>query len=676
MRRRSFLAAIGGSAVGSSGAVSRAAPDGAPAPDRPNRVIDTHLHLFNTHTKLPAHFGGTVYTMASADATVDALRRGQVDKAFLISYTSVDIHQQMPRGVDPTALLPLYSKDYQVATWRRHPDLFYWFTDHIDPARRGYLEDLQHDLEMGASGIKLLSVFHGYWPDHPGFLPVYELCRKHKKPVIIDLSYWYLEFMPPLKESPRRRQLVTTFADYARLLAPIFRQFPEVPFSLAHAGTARTEADYDAIFQLIADHPNVSCDVAAATGFTGPEWLDRLVGAVGAAKVMYGTDWPYWANGPDAYTTGSARWTRITDECPFLIAEEQQAILAGNAERFVRFELPPTRGAVRQRGEAFRSRAQALHRDSLVIVLHDHNPIAPDVPTMRAGGVTAKVYQLGVDVEIGGRFTASARVRDGWMRRTLAALEQAEAAIRADPEHLLLATTAADLLRARRDGKVAILLGVEGGKLLEGRLDALKVFYDRGLRELQLRWAVPNPIVEDATLTAFGRQVVQECNHRGVILSLTHCPAPAFFEVAERSNRPVIVCHSVANRTPASDGDSLSDRQLRAIARSRGVVGLHFYTSYLGRIPTVRQVADQVDYVAQVAGIDTVALGCDFFPRQGNWRDFQRAQGTQAIAWAIPDLGSLNRVTEALLSRGYPERAIQQVLGGNFLRVCQEVFGS
>jgi membrane dipeptidase len=675
MRRRTFFAAMGRASAAGAMISSRAASAAARGPDKPYRVIDTHLHLFNTHTKLPAHFGGLTYEMATAEATVDALQRGGVDKAFLISYTSVDIHQQMPKGVDPKSLLPLYSKDYQVATWKRYPDLFYWFPDHIDPARPGYLDDLQHDLEMGASGIKLLPVFHGFWPDHPGFLPVYELCRKLKKPVIVDLSYWYLEFMPPEKESPRRRGMVKSFADYAKLVAPIFRQFPEVPFSMAHAGTARTLADYDAIFRLIDDHPNVSCDLAAATGFNGPAWLERLVNAVGAERVMYGTDWPYWTNGPDSYTTGSARWTRIADESPFLIEGEKQAILAGNAERFLRFQRPPSDGALRQQGEAFRSRARALHRASLVIAIHDHNPIASDVPKMLAGGTTAKVYQLGVDVAINGRFRDSAPRRDGWTRRTLEALDAAEEAIRRDPGHVLLARTAADLLRAHRAGKVAILLGVEGGKLLEGRLDTLKTFHDRGLRELQLRWAVPNPIVETTSLTDFGRQVVRECNRLGLIISLTHCPTRAFFEVAELSERPVIVCHSIANRTRASDGDSLSDRQLRAIAHRRGVVGVHFYSSYLGRIPTVRQVADQIDYIAQVAGIDTVALGCDFFPTEGAWGDFQRAQGTKEIAWAIPDLGQLVRVTEALLARRYAEDNVRKVLGGNFLRVCQDVFG-
>src|SRR5436305_8637140 len=110
MRRRTFLAAIGGAPVAGAVASGQAPAGGAPGPKKAYRVIDTHLHILNTHTKLPAHFGGAVYDLANAEATVDALRRGGVDKAFLISYTSVDIHQQMPRGVDPRSLLPLYSK--------------------------------------------------------------------------------------------------------------------------------------------------------------------------------------------------------------------------------------------------------------------------------------------------------------------------------------------------------------------------------------------------------------------------------------------------------------------------------------------------------------------------------------------------------------------------------------
>ena len=119
----------------------------------------------------------------------------------------------------------------------------------------------------------------------------------------------------------------------------------------------------------------------------------------------------------------------------------------------------------------------------------------------------------------------------------------------------------------------------------------------------------------------------------------------------------------------------MPDRKLRKLATRRGVLGIHFYSSYLGENPVVSRVVDQVDYIAAVAGIDTVAMGVDLFPTTGPWREFQLAQGTRDISWAISDLGEMPRVTDALVERGYSDEDIGKVLGGNFLRVCREVFG-
>jgi len=171
------------------------------------------------------------------------------------------------------------------------------------------------------------------------------MCRKYEKPVILDLSYWYLTHMPPRKEAPPRRDVVQGFSDYSQLIAPIFREFSTVPFSLAHAGTARQKSDYDEIFTLINDHENVSCDIGAVGGFhVSAEFVQFLAKGIGARKIMYGTDWPYWASGIDSYLKGSRRWTMIANECPDLSPEEKQWILAGNAERFVRNELPRSSG--------------------------------------------------------------------------------------------------------------------------------------------------------------------------------------------------------------------------------------------------------------------------------------------------------------------------------------------
>jgi predicted TIM-barrel fold metal-dependent hydrolase len=306
-------------------------------------VIDTHLHLFNSR------LGGTrgIPKLLSLDATIEgavaAMRHGGVDKAFLITYNAQDIAEQfIGRDIDPASVRLVYNTQYQKTALIKHPDLFWWFPDHIDPLRETYLEDLQRNFEEGAAGIKLLPVFHGFLPDHPGFIPVYEMCRKYKKPVILDLSYWYLTHMPPRKEAPSRRNVVQRFSDYATLLAPLFREFATVPFSLAHAGTARQVSDYDEIFTLINDHDNVSCDIGAVGGFdeVSAQFVQFLAKGIGARKIMYGTDWPYWASGVNSYVEGSRRWTIIASECPDLSDEEKQWILADNAERFVKNQLP------------------------------------------------------------------------------------------------------------------------------------------------------------------------------------------------------------------------------------------------------------------------------------------------------------------------------------------------
>ncbi len=313
----------------------------------------------------------------------------------------------------------------------------------------------------------------------------------------------------------------------------------------------------------------------------------------------------------------------------------------------------------------------SLHQQSLVIVMHDHRPIAEDLPLMRAGGVTAKVYQIGVDVEIGRELAVSAGKSKGWARRTLVSLVDAIRVLEDHREVASLALTASDIERAKSAGRIAILLGVEGGKLLEGELNLLHAFYRLGLRELQLTWAFPNQLVREERLTSFGKEVVAECAKLGLILDVTHIPEKAFYDVMEVARQPVNVSHGAA-RAVTTD---LDDGRIKAIAQTGGVVGIHFYSTYLGSPPTLDGFCDQVEYIAGLVGIDHVGLGVDFFPSKGAWRNFQLGQGTKDISWAIPDMASMPRVTEALVKRGFKDPDIEKVLGLNFLRVCREVFG-
>ena len=350
--RRSFLAASGVAALGAAGLDLVREAEAGNAPRKDFRVIDTHQHVRNTGAEIPG--GIPSWTEQGAiDFLIQAMDRGGVDKGFLISYNAEDVQSILRfAGYSPVDLRPLFNKEYHVKSWQAHKDRFWWFPDGVNPVHEDYLEVLERDFERGASGVKLMPILHGLLPDHPAWHPVYELCRKHRKPVIIDESWWYLGKYPIFNELPERRNLVKfqSFADYARILEPIFEEFSDVPISLAHCGSARVWEDYEHIFNLMARHANLSCDLAQVTAMMSlrnrdrdytPSFIQRLVKAVGARKVMYGSDAPGWfKKGVNNYRTGRNRWTIIGEECTFLSDEEKQLILAGNAERFVRNELP------------------------------------------------------------------------------------------------------------------------------------------------------------------------------------------------------------------------------------------------------------------------------------------------------------------------------------------------
>ena len=329
--------------------------------------------------------------------------------------------------------------------------------------------------------------------------------------------------------------------------------------------------------------------------------------------------------------------------------------------------------------ESEEKRAVSLHENSAVILMHDHLPIASDIPKMRVGGITAKVYNLSCDVDISGDFRASAHEYEGWAKRAIVQIDKSITEIEAD-DRVVFALAASDIEKAKREGKIAILFGNEGGKILEGELGLLRIFYRLGLRELQLTWAVENQLANSNGLTDFGKDVVKEVNRLGIIIDLTHIPKRAFDEVLALTKHPVIISHCAARAVSAD----LSDEQIRAIAQNGGVLGLHFYSTYMakrlangGRAEDIcpSDLVDHIDYIANFVGIDHVGLGADFFPTHGEWAEFQQAQGTYNIKWVIKDKSAMPDVTRELVRRGYSDSDIQKILSLNFLRVCRTVFG-
>lgn len=316
--------------------------------------------------------------------------------------------------------------------------------------------------------------------------------------------------------------------------------------------------------------------------------------------------------------------------------------------------------------------AEQIHRDAIVVVDHDHRPLGADIPLMRAGGVTAKVYQVALDVDVEAGIADSAERTEGWLRLATRQMEETLREIEAHSDQCLLVRTAGDIHRAKEEGKIGIALGAEGARWLEESLAPLHLFHRLGLRELQLTWAFANPLVPDGHLSQFGRDVVAGCGELGVIVDVTHIPEAAFYEVVDCARKPVIVSHGSA-RGVSTD---LSDDQIRALAATGGLLGIHFYITYLGENPKPDDVVDQVDYVVDLVGVDHLALGVDFFPTQGIWYRLQVDQGATNLQWAVEDMSQMPAISRRLVERGYGEEDVRKILGLNFLRVCEETFGN
>ena len=373
-------------------------------------------------------------------------------------------------------------------------------------------------------------------------------------------------------------------------------------------------------------------------------------------------------------------------------------------------------------------RALRLYRDAFVVDTHNdmpsriledrydpdvrHSPgFGPteghtDLPRLIESGLTAEFMSAWVDAPYAATPGAS-------FARAMQHISTIHAWVDRHPDRLLFATTGADVRRAKREGKIAIFIGVEGGHAIESSLDRLRELHGRGASYLTLTWnnGVPwagSSIGVDGTrkggLTDFGRDVVREMNRLGMLVDLSHVSDSTFFDAIAVSSAPVIASHSSA-RALSDYPRNLSDDQLRAIARNGGVVNVNFFSLFLdseyrARVGAVEaQIAaarralpsgpdsaaavaslaarrnalvaalpqtpfgvliDHIDHIARVAGVDHVGLGSDF-------------DGVSALPMGMEDVTRLPRIAQALLDRGYSEQDVSKMLGGNMLRVMERV---
>lgn len=364
--------------------------------------------------------------------------------------------------------------------------------------------------------------------------------------------------------------------------------------------------------------------------------------------------------------------------------------------------------------------AQRIHSRALVIDTHnditspmvdeDYDIGTPsrgkhhtDIARMKAGGLTAEFFSIYVDKQY---------VKDGGSaRRALDMIDMVYRAVERHPRDLLFSTSAADIRRAKREGRIAALMGIEGGHAIENSLSALRDFYRLGIRYMTLTHNNTNDWADSSRdearhngLTEFGKEVVREMNRLGMLVDVSHVSDKTMSDVLDISKAPIIASHSSA-RALNDHPRNISDDLLRRISTNGGVVMVNFYSGFLDRqyleaakartdrlkpqldalaeqfkndpkrlaeetkkiedanplppSPPLSVLIDHIDHIRKVAGIDHVGLGSDF-------------DGVPSLPLGMQDVSELPNITYELLRRGYSEKDIRKVLGGNFMRVFRQ----
>lgn len=245
--------------------------------------------------------------------------------------------------------------------------------------------------------------------------------------------------------------------------------------------------------------------------------------------------------------------------------------------------------------------------------------------------------------------------------------DKIEAIVAENSQYIGLARTPNDLWMNKHLGKKSIMLGIENGHALDGKIENLQHFAKRGIVYMTLCHNGDNDICDSARgsqthngVSAFGKQVIQEMNRLGIMVDLSHAHEKSFYDALEMSRQPIVCSHSSC-RALCDHPRNLTDDQMRALAAKGGVMQVTLYNGFLVKDgqATIEDAMRHLDHAIKVMGIDHVGLGTDF-------------DGDGGIC-GLASSSELLNFTRQLLERQFSEQDIQKIWGGNFLRVMQEV---
>jgi membrane dipeptidase len=365
--------------------------------------------------------------------------------------------------------------------------------------------------------------------------------------------------------------------------------------------------------------------------------------------------------------------------------------------------------------------ARELHFQSIVVDTHDdttqrlldpkfdfgarHSDGSVDIPRMREGGLSAIFFSIWIP----GTVTGPTAVQ-----RALDQITAVRETVARHPNDLVLCTTVEEIRRATAAGKIAVLMGVEGGHMINNSLANLDKFFALGVRYMTLTHTVNTDWADASTdnaahngLSDFGKQVVREMNRLGMVVDVSHVSDKTFYDVLATSTAPVIASHSSC-RALCNAPRNMTDDMIKALAANGGVIQINYHVGFLsqqfqdaqknnpqlgkeieaeskkrcgnneacqlieadkivrdmvsqGKFPRVdwTEIINHIDHAVKLIGADHVGLGSDF-------------DGAD-MPYGMEDASHLPQITNALLAKGYSASDIRKILGGNTLRLMQDV---
>jgi len=371
--------------------------------------------------------------------------------------------------------------------------------------------------------------------------------------------------------------------------------------------------------------------------------------------------------------------------------------------------------------DSISERARKLHFSSIVVDTHDDTTQrlldgkfdlgtrssagSIDIPRMREGNLSAIFFSIWIPSKVTGPEAVD---------RAVIQIDAVREQIRKHPNDLVLATTAAEVREAHKQGKIAALMGVEGGHMINSDLGVLRSYAALGVRYMTLTHSGNDEWADSSTdkavhngLTAFGKDVVREMNRLGVIVDISHVSDKTFYDALEVSKAPLFASHSSC-RAICDAPRNMTDQMMKDLAAKGGVVQINYHVGFLsqefrdaekadpeinkaistevmkrcgdnegcqliegdritreyveqGKLPRVdfAKIIEHIDHAVKVAGAEHVGLGSDF-------------DGAN-MPYGMEDATKLPKITEALLQKGYSEGDVKKILGENTLRVMTEV---